>query len=401
MNVLVTATTFPKSMSDGSPRFVYDLCMALAERKNIHPIILVPHSKGASTNENMDGLTVFRYRYSFSNFELISGNGIVVKIKKNKFLIFLVPFLLLFQISHSMYLIKKYDIDVVLANWIIPQGLIAVILKKLMWKRRLKVVMISHGGDAALLKKNIILQRLASYILKRADAVVAVSHFIKNRLAEFTNTPKDISVISMGVNTDMFHNKLSDIDREKSYDVIFIGRLEPKKGISYLIEAIGKLKKRPDIRVVIVGDGSQKEELSDLVLSNGLQHNIEFTGSLSHRQVGQYLAKSKIFAAPSINLSDDTEGMPTVLLEAMAAGIPIVTTDAGGISDVVINNYNGLVVEQRSTEELAKKILLLLENPELGVELVQNGVKHVEQFTYKNISKKYEEIITNTDLGLE
>jgi len=401
MNVLVTATTFPKSISDGSPRFVYDLCMALAERKNIHPIILVPHSKGASTTEDMDGLKVFRYRYSFSNFELISGNGIVVKIKKNKLLIFLVPFLLLFQISHSMYLIKKYDIDVVLANWIVPQGLIAVIIKKLMWWRSLKVVMISHGGDAALLKKNVILKKLASYIVNRADAVVAVSHFIKNRLAEFTNTPKDISVISMGVDADMFHNKLSNINFEKDYDVVFIGRLEPKKGISYLIEAIGKLKKRLDFRVVIIGDGSQKEELSEMVLCNGLQHNIEFTGSLSHQQVGQYLTKSKIFAAPSINLSDDTEGMPTVLLEAMAAGIPIITTDAGGIGDVVINNYNGLVVEQRNAEELAEKILLLLENPELRIELAHNGVKHVEQFTYKIISQKYEEIITNTGLGLK
>ena len=401
MNVLVTATTFPNSISDGSPRFVYDLCMALAERKNIRPIILVPHSKGASIKEDMDGLTVFRYRYSLSKFELISGNGIVVKIKKNKLLIFLVPFLLLFQISHSMYLIKKYDIDVVLANWIVPQGLIAVIVKTLMWRRNLKVIIVSHGGDAALLKKNIILKKLASYILNRADSVVAVSHFIKNRLTQFINTPKDISVISMGVNTEMFRNKLSNINCERDFDVIFIGRLEPKKGISYLIEAIGKLKKRPDLRVVIIGDGSHKEELSELVISNGLQHNIEFTGSLSHRQVGQYLTKSRIFAAPSINLSDDTEGMPTVLLEAMAAGIPIITTDAGGIGDVVINSYNGLVVEQRNTEELAEKILLLLENPKLRIKLAHNGVKHVEQFTYKIISQKYEEIIRNADLGLK
>jgi len=390
MNILVTATTFPKNIDDSSPRFVYDLCNALAVRKKLRPIILVPHTDGNPEYEEMNGMKVYRYKYFFSKYELISGNGIVSNIKRNKSLIFLIPFLVCFQFIKTLSLIKKYDIEIIVANWLVPQGLVAVLVKVL-FRKKIKIIVISHGGDVALLSKNKWFKKIGSSIVNKVDVIIAVSSFIKNNLQNIGYAHTNIPIISMGVDTKKFETGLFVADEEKEYDLIFVGRLELKKGVLYLIEALNKLN--INIKTIIVGDGTEKSKLINLVNEYKLQDNIFFTGSLNHKQILPYIIKSKVFVAPSINLIDDTEGMPTVLLEAMSAGLPIITTDAGGICDVIKNDYNGIIVKQRDADDLAEKIIYLLQNLSIRNKLQINGIECVKEYSYAPIAKKYEQII--------
>lgn len=361
INILVTATTFPRKTNDTSPRFVHDLCASLAGHGVISPIVLVPHVANSLSYEEIKKVKIYRYKYFLVNMEKISGNGIVSNIQKNKLLALLVPFLIVFQFIKGLYLIKKHNVKAILANWIVPQGFVGVLLK--IFNPGIKLIIVSHGGDAALLNKNMFLKGLARYILNRSDSVVAVSSFIKSKLLNTGFSSNEIHVISMGVDVERFQQVYKSHDLcKKDIDVLFVGRLEEKKGLKYLIESISILKNRYDINIkaAIVGDGSQKDILMGMVERLGLNSQIIFAGALEQEGVIKYFAESKMFVVPSVNLDSDVEGMPTVIFEAMSVGLPLITTDAGGITDVVVDNVNGFIVEQMNSEELAIKIRELL-----------------------------------------
>lgn len=390
MHILVTTTTYPKSNKDTSPRFVHDLCKGF-KKKEVTPIVLTPHSYGLETKDTIDNITIFRYKYFFEKYELISGNGIVNKIKKKPFLTVLIPFLMFFQFIAIFKLIKKYDIDIILANWIVPQGLIAIFVKKLL-KKEIKIYIISHGGDAKLLNSNSILKRIGNFVMNNATKTIAVSSYVKKTLSEISRKNLKFNTIPMGVDIDKFNNN-KEIEKKK-YDLIFVGRLEEKKGVKILIDAIKELSlKDLYFNVIIIGSGTLKNSLQKRTSEYNLNNSITFTGSLTHEQIVEYMSLSKIFILPSIDLSYDSEGLPTVLLEAMAMGLAIITTDAGGITDVAKNDYNSILIEQNNVKMLSEKIETLINNPSELKKLKLNALKTAKEYSYENIVERYYKVI--------
>lgn len=392
MNILVTTTTYPKSEDDTSPRFVHDLCKGFNKLTNINPIVLTPHSKGLKTKDMLDNIPIFRYKYFFEKFELISGNGIVSKIKKNPFLFLLIPFLMFFQLIAMINIIKNHKIDIILANWIIPQGLVAILVTKVI-RKNIKIFIISHGGDAKLLNSNFILKIIGSFIIKKATKTIAVSIYIKKTLLQISNQKIEFAVIPMGVDINKFYysNKKS---KEIKYDIIFIGRLEEKKGIKILLDSIYKLYKKGLLtNTLIIGSGTLEIPLKKIVKNYKLENIVTFAGALSHKQIIQKMSLSKIFVLPSINLTYDSEGLPTVLLEAMSSGLPIITTDAGGITDIALDGYNSIIVKQNDAKMLSEKIEYLLTNPIELEKIKLNARKSAEEYSYENIVNKYIEIL--------
>jgi colanic acid/amylovoran biosynthesis glycosyltransferase len=391
--ILVTATTFPRSLWDTSPRFVYDLCATLAKLGKFQPIVLVPHSEGSKTYELFDGIHVYRYRYFLEKLEIISGNGIVSKIKNKKILSLIVPFLIFFQFIYTIRLIRQHEIKIILSNWIVPQALISILVKPFF--PELRLVTISHGGDAAILNKNTALKFLARFILKRVHAVIAVSSFIQMKLNDTGFNEKEIHVIPMGVNLDSFRAKSNQIPQKKERDLVFVGRLEKKKGLSYLIDAVKILEEKHSlyVKISIIGDGSQKTLLQNRVRELGIETQVIFLGALTHEEIIPHLTMSRIFVAPSINLSDDVEGMPTVIMEALSVGLPVITTDAGGIKDVICHGQNGIIVRQKSADDLSDAIKVLLQNTEYQNLLKINALKTVKKYSYDNIARQYEKLI--------
>lgn len=393
IKILVTATTFPRFVSDTSPRFVFDLCTTLESLGTFQPIVLVPHSEGSKTYESINGIEIHRHRYFFEKLEKISGNGIVSKIKKQKPLALLVPILIFSQFCSTVRLILKHDIKIVFSNWIVPQALTAILVKPFF--PDLRIVTISHGGDAALMNKNKALRFLARFILKRVDAVVAVSSFIRKKLKDTGYDETEIHMIPMGVNLESFRIKHNQIPQPKENDLVFVGRLEEKKGLLYLIDAIKLLKENHSLSVktTIIGEGSQRTYLQNRVRELKIEDQVIFLGALTHAEIVPHLARSRIFVAPSINLSDDVEGMPTVIMEALSVGLPVITTDAGGITDVICDGKNGIIVRQGATDELSDAIRNLLQSTEHQNRLRINALETVKKYSYENIAKQYEELI--------
>lgn len=403
LRILVTASTFPRHNHDSCPRFVLDVCKSLQEVGGSQCLVLAPHESGARTSEVMEGVSVRRYRYFFpGSLQKISGLGIVSKIKKNKLLALLVPFFLFFQFIATVRAIRDYRPDVLLVNWIVPQGLVAVWAK--MFFPGLKMVLISHGGDVALIRKNALFGKIGAWVLKRADKVVGVSSFGQREMARISRLSEgEIEVLSMGVNENDYRE--CRLNRKKNLRalkkcLLFIGRIEEKKGLLYLLEAMPRiLKKHPDVVLKIIGTGTLKDKMEDLSRRLNLEGSVEFLGAVDHDQIPRYFEEVMVFVVPSVDLDEDIEGLPTVIPETIAATVPVIATDAGGITDIIEDNVTGVLVEQRNSFELADKIIQLMEDENRRKLLVANAFSRLlENYTYTAIGRRCREILDSLTL---
>jgi glycosyltransferase involved in cell wall biosynthesis len=163
----------------------------------------------------------------------------------------------------------------------------------------------------------------------------------------------------------------------------FLARLVEKKGLEYLIKACKKLKdQHHNFKVEIVGDGPLSEPLKALTHELGLQNQITFLGQMPNKQVSDWLKTLNAFVLPAVKDSNgDMDGIPVSLMEAMASGIPVISTDLSGIKELVIDKQTGLLALPANEQDLADKMveLLAIKNIALNT-LTQHAETHVKQY---------------------
>jgi glycosyltransferase involved in cell wall biosynthesis len=149
--------------------------------------------------------------------------------------------------------------------------------------------------------------------------------------------------------------------------ILAVGRLDRKKGFDILLAACSILReRRVPYHCVIVGDGRERSNLEGLRRSLKLESSVDLKGNLSFAQVREWLYQSDVLAVSSVVAPDgETDGLPTVVIEAMASGLPIAATDTGGISEAVQDGITGYVVPANDACSLADRLQVLLESPEL------------------------------------
>ncbi|WP_424597126.1 glycosyltransferase [Caldisericum exile] len=228
------------------------------------------------------------------------------------------------------------------------------------------------------------------FVYSRYKRIVCVSNLVKEELINYI--PRLVSKVIVIKNAIPVDDIKEDI--QKIYDVLFVGRLEKEKGVDILIKAVYEIQSKQslNLKVALVGDGSLKSEYKKLVKYLSLEDNIKFLGI--RRDVEKLMRLSKIFVLPS-----RYEGLPMVILEAMANRIPIIATKVGGIPEVIEDGIEGLLVEPESKDELTKKILYLLNNPSLREQLSKNAFEKVKseysiQSYTQRMLKLYEEVLS-------
>jgi glycosyltransferase involved in cell wall biosynthesis len=239
-------------------------------------------------------------------------------------------------------------------------------------------------------KQYFFLKRLAEKFFLRYSGFKNIIVVDKNGLEilEKAGIKKGIYVPN-GVDIHKFESK-----KEKKSDVkikfLFVGRLEKQKGLEYLIQAAKFLKGKNDFEIVIVGDGEEAENLKKTAAEFEVERVIKFTGKLSERALIEQYTMCDIFVLPSL-----WEGLPLTLLEAAAAGLPIIATDVGGISSVFTDGANALLVKARDSRELAGKMQELMSNKKLKETLSVNARKLAEKYSWENSAKQLESIYEN------
>jgi phosphatidylinositol alpha-mannosyltransferase len=231
--------------------------------------------------------------------------------------------------------------------------------------------------------------RLGSSFLKplwkRLHGRIAVSPSARGSINKYF-TGHDIEIIPNGVDTKRFSPKNRPLEKysDGKINILFTGRIEKRKGLIYLIRAYRDLKKKhPGIRLIVVGHGPLLKSLRKYIIKHRVR-GVHFEGFVSTEILPRYFATADIFCSPALF----GESFGIVLLEAMAAGKPVVAFNISGYRDVVDNGINGLLAETKNHTDLAKKLGQLIEKPELRKKLGSSGLKKARKFTWKIVAEK-------------
>ena len=224
---------------------------------------------------------------------------------------------------------------------------------------------------------------------RRANRIVAVSKAIRNELVRWGIPPEKIITIYNGVNTDFFRpaaltkNALNKYAIKNPY-CLFVGRLTRRKGVHYLLQALVKT----DVNCVIVGDGPERDNLMALAKKKGILSRVMFTGFIPVKDLQTLYAGAEFFVLPST-----AEGVALTILEAMSSGLPVITADIPGASEVVLDGYNGFLVAPRDVKALSSKIQVLAKERETCKNMRNNARQLViKNFSWRSIAEKIVEV---------
>ncbi len=390
LRLLVLTSTFPRWEDDDEPTFVFELCRRLAAEFDVW--VLAPHAPGAKTLETLNGLTVVRFRYFFAWGEVLAyRGGILANLRRNPLCYFLVPLFMLSQLTALVRLLLRERIDIVHAHWLIPQGLVAVAANFLA-RRAAILVCTAHGSDLYGLRGKFF-SLLKRAVMRRSDAVVVVSQAMKKHAASLGGDPKKISVISMGVDAT---NTFAPSSHQSRHDkeLLFVGRLIAQKGLESLVRALPQVSKfHPDITLTVVGRGPQEQRLRELSRALGVVRNVRFLGAVANERLPELFRRAAVCIFPSVM----EEGFGLVCAEALACECPVIASDLAAVREIVVDGETGLLFPRADSDELARKILVLLANPVLRHTLGKAGREFVSQrFDWQMIAQRYCELLAKS-----
>lgn len=231
-----------------------------------------------------------------------------------------------------------------------------------------KLVVTFHGKDISQVPAQ---EGAAVYqnLFEHTDLIMPVSDFWKQKLILMGANPDLIQVHRMGIDLQHFSYKPRVVDQTGEIRLLTVGRLVEKKGIIYALEAVAILQRRhPDWKIcyTIIGEGPQGAEIKETVTALGLQKQVMMPGAGTQKEVHKHVLDAHLFLLPSItDKCGDQEGIPVSLMEAMATGMPILSTVHTGIPELVQNGVSGFLVAERDVQALAEKLEYLIQNPRL------------------------------------
>jgi len=219
-------------------------------------------------------------------------------------------------------------------------------------------------------------------LLRRSNMITAVSKSIAQELEEYGLNPDDVVVVGNGVDEKIF---MPAKNKPVNRYILYVGRLEFDKGLFDLLEA-GKCISQtyPDVSFIIAGRGRYLDKLKEQTKKTGLQDKFTFLGQVDKDTLVSLYQNATIFIFPSYH-----EGLPTVIIEAMSCGLPIIATDVRGNRDLISAGENGIIVPPRTPKKIADAISMLLEDENIREKLGVNARKMIEEkYTWDVVSNK-------------
>jgi len=386
--VLVLASTYPRWAGDHEPGFVHELAKRLTDRFQV--VAIVPSAPGALPRETLDGVEVIRYRYAPRRLEtLVNDGGIVTNLRGHPWKLLLVPGFVLAQAWRAWRVLRKRKVDVIHAHWLIPQGLIAMLLQK-MSRRCPAYLVTSHGADLFALRGRW-LDALKRSVVRHAGAVTVVSQAMREELARIQAETGKVSVQPMGV--DLTERFTPDPATPRSNDeILFVGRLVEKKGLRHLIDAMPAITTAvPMAHLTIAGFGPEESTLRQQVTQHGLDSCVKFIGAVSQEQLPALYRRAAVFVAPFVQaVSGDQEGLGLVCVEAAGCGCPIIVSDLPAVRDVLAAGDGCVRVPPADMQSLAAAVVDVLGRLEVHRQgALKNREQVVGRFDWGAVSSRY------------
>jgi glycosyltransferase involved in cell wall biosynthesis len=387
-NVLILTSTYPRWVNDSTPPFVQEFAKRMAKKVD-KVYVLAPHYAKAATREASDHLYLKRYRYfSPATAETIAYNGGGVdKIKKSPLYAVKLLFFITSLFFNTLYFTLRYNITIINAHWLVPQGFIGVLVKLLTGHT---LVITIHGGDVLSLNGKY-MKKVKRFTLRHADIVYVNSSVTEAVCRSLYD--REYLRIPMGVSMEHFKPSNTSTRIEKKYDlhdftILFVGRLAEEKGVIYLLEAVEQLRKAgKQCKALIIGVGPVESELNAYITSHDLEDVVTMVGWVGQDELPDYYGAADVFVGPSLR-----EAQGIVFIEALAAGLPVVTTNQGGMKDFIQEGKNGFMVEERSSEALFAVLKALYTDRSLLKRLSKNAPVSIrEGYSWESTIDKYYE----------
>jgi N-acetyl-alpha-D-glucosaminyl L-malate synthase BshA len=362
MKIVILSHGFPPKRIGGTELATYEIAQNLARiGHEVHVIIIM--DVGLPKKSFEEGFYVHRIHWRRIRF----FGGIIFWIKRFLCLKIIRP-----DIIHSQSL--------------------ELALPAFLSKRFLNTPYVVWAQGSDVYRANFFRKKIYSVVIKNANAVIALTKDMQQRIKEMYN--RDIFIIPNGVDLKRFSYlsrkeirvNLNIKDEEKI--ILFVGNLRPVKGVKYLIEAIKLIRdKNKNVRLFLVGDGTEREYLENLTKEYDLEKYVNFLGKISNLKIPEYMMASDLFVLPSLS-----EGVPLVILEAMASGLSIIASNVGGLPEIIHDKENGFLVEPGQPEKIAEKVLQLLENEPLREKMSKNNKDKAKEYDWKAIVVRLEEV---------
>lgn len=393
LKIAVITSSYTRFPGDIIAPFVRAICENMAALG--HEITVVAPYDPAVREKKNDPVREFRFKYIWPDRYHVMGHA--KSLEKDVQLRFssyiLLPLFLISAFIKLLKIVREQQSDIIHAHWVIPNGLTAALVSKV---QGIPYIISLHGSDIYIANKNRFFQACARWIFRNSSGVTACSLDLKKNAINL-GAPKDTALIPWGADPEIFNPKFRTrrIDSQSEADtkvlIASLGRLVSKKGFDKLIDAIPAVYQgHPSIQIIIGGSGLLRDELEKQTRNLKLSNIVNFAGPVPWDQASVFLADADIFILPSIrDKFGNVDGLPTVLLEAMASRVAVIASDIGGVNLVVTNNSNGLLVPPGNVSALSAAINLLIENKELRKKLASNARKSVQtKYNWVEVAKK-------------
>jgi glycosyltransferase involved in cell wall biosynthesis len=420
VRILYIVTAFPRWPGDVITPWLTETIHRLRAR-GVEVEVLAPGYKGMPSGE-WNGITVHRFHYAPAAIETLTHDQTAPdRIRERPWLVSLLPGYITAGSLAAIRLARTGRFDAIHAFWPIPHGLLGLAGRRF---SGVPLVSTFFGVELTWLRRQFpFLAPIARRIIRRSDAVTVISSYTAGEVSKLVpgarirtipfgaavsgahseSSPEILTVSSsevppeslagtppesrpdslpaaQAVTTESAFETLPH-PADRPFQLLFIGRLVERKGVSFLLRAVAALRGRgDDVRLRIVGNGPLKDTLQAESSSLSLGDAVEFTGFIPENELSAAILECDAFVLPAVTDSKgDVEGLGVVLIEAMTHGRPVIASDSGGIRDIVVDGESGLLVASGDVDALAAAISRLCDDPVLRAKLAVQGQRYAER----------------------
>jgi glycosyltransferase involved in cell wall biosynthesis len=394
MRITVLTSSYPRFPGDGTAPFIRSLSEELAQLG--HDVEVVAPYDPAVTTQFDQRIAVHRFRYALLDRWHIMGHAksLASDMKFKPGVFFLLPSFLLLYFWCALRIARRQRAEIVHAHWVLPSGLVGAWVAAVL---RIPLAVSVHGSDMFAARRNPVLRRMARGVFRRASVVTTCSEDLRGAAVEVGCDHRKVHVVPYGADPNRFHPEIPPLDRadfgvtQNEVLVVALGRMVRKKGFDVLVRALSLLPPScAHVHAVIGGDGVERERIAFLALELGVSAKLHMTGGIPWDQVPGFLAMGDVFVLPSVrDAAGNVDGLPNVLLEAMACGLPCVATHIGGVPLVIQDGVNGILCPPDDSTRLSQAIALVVGDGSLRARLGREARASVDKrFNWRGVGRR-------------
>ncbi|MCL4146554.1 UNVERIFIED_CONTAM: hypothetical protein GTU68_001606 [Idotea baltica] len=298
--------------------------------------------------------------------------------------------------SKLVDMVKLHNIEILHVHYAIPHAYAAYMAKKMLQEEGYNVPIVTtlHGTDITLVGSHPFYKPAVTFSINKSDAVTTVSKSLKEDTLRLFDIKNKISVVPNFIDLEKYNHKFTDCQRgmmatDDEKIITHISNLRPVKRVQDVISVFYNIQKEMPAKLMFIGEGPEKEKVELQCQELGILDKVVFFGRSN--EIDKILCFSDLFLLPSL-----TESFGLVALEAMASGVPVISTNTGGLPEVNIHGVSGFLSNVGDVEEMTKNALYILSDESRLKTFKDNARKEALKFDLHAIVPKYEAIYEDT-----